>query len=203
MPNWDEDSPQLRHNLIRLFRRIRDEARRRDRPSLDTARSWHREFLAGLVVPNINAVGRFRGEPGLEDVEVQIGPRRGMASDAVASTLSSFESTLQTAVARLDALLPVESAPDADKMAAIIDLCAWTHSEWVRIHPFLNGNGRTARLWANSIAMRYGLPPFVTLRPRPGGGYEAAAESAMQGKWQPTAVVFRQMLAAALWRPAP
>ena len=58
---------------------------------------------------------------------------------------------------------------------------------------FLNGNGRTARLWANCIAMRYGLPPFVRLRPRPDDAYGHASEEAMQGRWQATAPVFRQM----------
>ena len=34
-------------------------------------------------------------------------------------------------------------------------------AEWIRIHPFANGNGRIARLWVNSIAMRYDLRPRV------------------------------------------
>jgi len=89
----------------------------------------------------------------------------------VATELTRFEAKLQTLVAELDALLPVGQEPDADQLAAIVDLCAWAHAEWVRIHPFANGNGRTARLWANSLAMRYGLPPFIRLRPRPNAGY--------------------------------
>ncbi len=198
MPNGDEDNPKLGHNLRGLLHRIRDDARRRVKPSLAAARSWHLEFLTGLTVPNINAVGKFRGEPGLENIEVEIGSRRGMASIDVVPALVTFERVLQTAVSRLDALIPAGTALDVDKLSAVIDVCAWAHSEWVRIHPFLNGNGRTARLWANSLGMRYGLPPFVSPRPRPDGGYEAAAESAMQGKWQPTAIVFRQMLATAL-----
>ena len=198
MPNGDEDSPKLGHNLRGLLHQIRDDARRRVKPSLAAARSWHLEFLTGLTVPNINAVGKFRGEPGLENIEVEIGSRHGMASIDVVPALVTFERVLQTAVSRLDALIPAGTALDVDKLSAVIDVCAWAHSEWVRIHPFLNGNGRTARLWANSLGMRYGLPPFVSPRPRPDGGYEAAAESAMQGKWQPTAIVFRQMLATAL-----
>ena len=46
---------------------------------------------------------------------------------------------------------------------------------------------RTARNWANFVFMRYGLPPAVRGRPRPGGGYEAASASAMAGEWHPTA----------------
>jgi hypothetical protein len=64
----------------------------------------------------------------------------------------------------------------------------------VRIHPFANGNGRTARLWANFLATRYGLPPFVRLRPRPDDGYADAGINAMKGDWKPTAIVFRRLL---------
>jgi hypothetical protein len=97
-------------------------------------------------------------------------------------------------VAELDALIPTEREPNADQLAAIVDLCAWVHAEWVRIHPFANGNGRSARLWANSIAMRYGLPPFIRLRPRPNAGYGEAGAKAMQGDWKPTVAVFRRLL---------
>jgi len=64
----------------------------------------------------------------------------------------------------------------------------------VRIHPFANGNGRTARLWANSLAMRFGLPPFVGLRPRPEGDYALASDKAMRGDWEPTVAAFHQLL---------
>ena len=101
---------------------------------------------------------------------------------------------LQTLVGELDALIPMGQKPDVDQLAAIVDLCAWVHTEWVRIHPFVNGNGRTARFWANSLATRYGVSLFIRLRPRPGAGYGEACASAMQGDWKPTAAVFRRLL---------
>ena len=79
-------------------------------------------------------------------------------------------------------------------VAAVIDVAAWAHSEWVRIHPFPNGNGRTARAWVNWIFTRYGVPPVVPLRPRPGDGYANACARAMNGDWQPTVEVFTAML---------
>jgi Fic family protein len=72
---------------------------------------------------------------------------------------AAFERRLQAAVAVLDQRYPSNEALDEDGLAAVIDLCAWAHAEWVRIHPFGNGNGRTARVWANAPLMRYGLPP--------------------------------------------
>lgn len=83
------------------------------------------------------------------------------------------------------------------------DLSAWAHAEWLRMHPFANGNGRTTRIWANAILMRYGLPPAVRLRPRPGGGYGLAGAAAMDGDWRATAAVFRTMLEEVLSERGP
>lgn len=105
-----------------------------------------------------------------------------------------FDHRLSRVVARLDALLRPGAELDADQLSAVLDVCAWTHAEWVRIHPFANGNGRIARLWANRLALRYGLPPFIRLRPRPDCGYASAATAAMKGSWQPTAALLREWL---------
>jgi fido (protein-threonine AMPylation protein) len=115
--------------------------------------------------------GHFRGEPGLENVNVTVGANYGVDPADMGESQKQFEAKLQMLVAELDGVLPPGKEPDADELAGIIDLCAWAHSEWVRIHPFANGNGRTARLGANSLAMRYGLPSFIRLRPRPNASY--------------------------------
>lgn len=41
----------------------------------------------------------------------------------------------------------------------IIELAAWTHAEFVRIHPFADGNGRTSRLIMNYQLMAHGFLP--------------------------------------------
>lgn len=194
MPSWDEDSVQLRENLARVLEEIYRGAVRREIPALQAAKSWQSRLMTGLDVRDTRFVGTFRGEAGLENVQVRVGVNYGVESAKVAGELAQFEIKLQTLVAELDALLPIGQEPDADHLAAIVDLCAWVHAEWVRIHPFANGNGRTARLWANSLAIRYGLPPFIRLRPRPDAGYADAGVRAMQGDWKPTVVVFRRLL---------
>jgi len=194
MPNWDEDSPRLRANLTKVLKEIARRAELRETPTVEEARRWHSLFMEGLDVPDARYVGAFRGEPGLEKVQVKVGAHRGAASTRVGEELKHFEATVQTLVAGLDKLLPIDQELDADQLAAVIDLCAWAHAQWVRIHPFANGNGRTARLWANSLAMRYGLPPFIRLRPRPNAGYADAGAKAMVGDWKPTAVVLRRLL---------
>ena len=107
-----------------------------------------------------------------------VGTKEGVAPAKVARELAAFEARLQRIVAALDARCPTGTKLDADGLAAVIDLGAWAHSEWVRIHPFGNVNGRTARIWANYLFMRYGLPPVVRLRPRPDGGYGPAGAAA-------------------------
>ncbi len=194
MPDWDKDSPRLRKNLGQVLKEIVRAAEQREIPTLDAARHWQSRMIEGLGVPDRRYVGAFRGEPGLECTQVRVGAHYGVDSVEVSQELTRFETKLQALVRELDALLPMDQELDADQLAAVIDLCAWVHSEWVRIHPFANGNGRTARLWANSLAVRYGLPPFIRLRPRPNAGYGDAGANSMQGNWKPTALVFRRLL---------
>ena len=193
MIDWDDDSKQLRANLSRVLSDALQDARQRLPPTVEQARTWHCNIMNGLTSSGSQYVASFRGEPGLEGCEVAISNYRGVSSDNVAEALKRFEEKLQKTVEALDEPIKPGQDMSADDVAAVIDLCAWVHSEWVRIHPFANGNGRTARLWANYIAMRYGLPPFVRLRPRPDGGYGVASAQAMVGQWQPTIQVFRQM----------
>jgi Fic family protein len=192
VPDWDEDSPKLRRNLRVILEGIAVRADERKIPTVETARRWQQLLMEGLNAES-RYVGVFRGEVGLESIGVKVGDHYGVHPSQVAAELRRFEEILQAVVAQLDEDLPVGKEPDADELAAVIDLCAWAHAEWVRIHPFANGSGRTARLWANFLTRRYGLPPFVRLRPRPDSGYEDAGAEAMQGDWKPTALVFRRL----------
>lgn len=193
MPDWDEDSPELKQNLTQILEEIVQRAGQREKPTVELARRWQHLFMQGLKAEP-RYIGAFRGEPGLERTGVRIGRYRGVAASRVAEELKDFEKILQRAIAELDRNIPVGKKLNSDQCDAVLDLCAWAHAEWVRIHPFANGNGRTARLWANFLALRYGLPPFVRLRPRPDEGYREAGAKAMQGDWEPTAIVFRRLL---------
>lgn len=201
MPHWDENSPELLRNLELVLERTAEDARKRIAPTLEMARRWQRETMAGLTLPEDEppeAVGHYRGEPGLDEYPVFIGQHSGVEPRLVGAALEVFEATLQEAVAGLDAIIPDIDDLDDDRIDAVVEVAAWAHAEWVRIHPFANGNGRTARNWANFIFMRYGLPPAVRPRPRPGADYGAAGAMAMTGNWRPTVAVFDKMLDAAL-----
>ncbi|MEQ9247977.1 MAG: Fic family protein, partial [Nitratireductor sp.] len=147
MSDWDENSDQLRANLRRVLLQVRDHALQRLTPTVELARRWQAEVMQGLTSPRPEYIGRFRGAPGLEDCNVVVGKAPGAAAEDVAEELKRFEAKLQRSVTTLDELITPGKDLNADEIAAVIDLCAWAHAEWVRIHPFANGNGRTARLW--------------------------------------------------------
>ena len=41
-----------------------------------------------------------------------------------------------------------------------IDCIVFAHFEFIRIHPFNNGNGRTGRILMNLIALKFGYKPL-------------------------------------------
>ncbi len=197
MPDWDANSPKLQQNLINTLRAVRDDAVSRSTPSIKDAKIWHASIMAGLRVPEQRFVGQFRGGEGLQHIVVRIGEHQAVPPAEVLTELSQFEQLLRRVLERLDELIPSGQLPGANTLKAVVDVCGWVHAEWVRIHPFANGSGRTARLWANYVAMRYGLPPFVRLRPRPDGiAYANVGTQAMTGNWEPTARLFNKMLAS-------
>jgi hypothetical protein len=126
--NWDDDSPRLQANLAALLTQLAAEAPRRPRWSVEDARNWQRRTMAGLRAPDPSYVGAFRGEAGLEDVEVVIGEAYGVAASQVAAALAAFEGTLTAVVAWMDARYPDADALDADGLRAVIDLAAWAHA---------------------------------------------------------------------------
>lgn len=191
--DWDDDGPVLAANLAIVLK----EAARAglDRSPVTSAHMarWHKRIMQGLVLPNSGDAGCFRGSGAARSVEVTIGGRRGVLATRVGEELARFDDRLTRAIARLDDSFPDALASEA-ALTELLTLCAWAHGEWIRIHPFANGSGRTARLWVNALAMRYGVPPFMRLRPRPGADYERAAARAMNGEWKAAMPVLRQLL---------
>jgi len=196
LATWDEDSPDLRRNLLGVAREIREGAARRDRASASLVKRWHALTMQGLEVDDPAWVGRLRGEEGVGAIEVRVRECRGAPSKRVAQDVARFIEAVQRALDGMDPLIPPGGIPtNADQLNAVIVLAARAHARWVEIHPFVNGNGRTARMWADWILVRYGVPAFVRLRPRPGTGeYEAAGRAALcHGEYEPTVVAFRAM----------
>jgi len=62
-----------------------------------------------------------------------------------------------------------------------IELAAWTHAEFVRIHPFIDGNGRTSRLIMNYQLMIHGFLPVSIAKEDRLNYYNALEEYAVNG----------------------
>ena len=72
----------------------------------------------------------------------------------------------------------------SQKLVHPVELAALAHHRLVAIHPFVDGNGRTARLVMNLILMRSGYPPTVILRANRKQYYRVLAD-ADEGKDAP------------------
>lgn len=72
-----------------------------------------------------------------------------------------------------------------------IELAAWTHAEFVRIHPFTDGNGRTARMIMNYQLMGAGFLPVSVAKEKRLEYFEALDVYAVDKDLRP----FAEMLA--------
>jgi cell filamentation protein len=72
----------------------------------------------------------------------------------------------------------------------------FAHYEFIRIHPFNNGNGRTGRILMNIIALKFGYKP-LELYHREGESrktYIDAMKLADNGNFEPLAILIRKEL---------
>jgi hypothetical protein len=175
---------------------------------------WHARLYAGCEVPVVGYVGHFRGDPAvpeLIDYEVGLGARlkdgnlekMGVWARLVSSEMGAVIAGLNAVFVELDARLPIGKAPTtADQILEVISFAALAHGECLRVHPFANGNGRIARLLVAFICLRYGLPMFLHIKPRPeSDDYIRASRDSMGrppdfiGNHTTTTAVFAHMLA--------
>jgi fido (protein-threonine AMPylation protein) len=187
-PAWDDEVSSVRadENLTNVRIRIISASRAsRSTPTDEMVRGWHREMVDGIDIPDDAYRGGFRGDPhpALADYEVTVGKLFATRASDVASEVSKLISELQARVTDLDDL-DAQGDPstlDAAFVENVLDTAALLHGEWIKIHPFVNGNGRTARMWVLWLCSRYGLPQLLPLRPRPDMGYGPASLLSMTG----------------------
>lgn len=69
----------------------------------------------------------------------------------------------------------------------LIELAAWTHAEFVRIHPFPDGNGRTSRLIMNYQLLANGFPAVSIAKETRLEYFNALEAYAVEGNLNPFA----------------
>ena len=156
--------------------------------TLDASRvaQWHKGCFSGLSYVDRNdecLLGDYRGanHPRLKDMVVTVGGIEGVSPNKVNEELKRFFGELQKRMHGLAVKIKVDQDKSKQELRQIAEVAGWAHGEWVRIHPFANGSGRTARLIANWVLSRFRLLPIVGIRPRPEHPYGPAAVASMRG----------------------
>jgi Uncharacterized conserved protein len=78
-----------------------------------------------------------------------------------------------------------------DEFTDAIEKAAWIHAEFVKIHPFQDGNGRTARLMMNHHLMQNGFPPTSIKRKNRQEYFTALEDYALHDTIAPFAALLR------------
>lgn len=84
------------------------------------------------------------------------GPNRSVRRDDVERQLECAFRVATSCGRRLGDL----EMPTDRRIEEAITLAAWLHAEVVRIHPFQDGNGRTARALMDMVLVRFGIVPI-------------------------------------------
>jgi len=221
-PAWNNDSPGdlalIQQNAGALIRSIAQKAHDWSVvPGAGEVLDWHSQLYQGCRVPVAGYVGHFRGDPTVAELvgyEVGVGrlqpdglPQKvGVYSTDLAVQIPTLIAQIQAGIRHLDSVLEPGRRPATSEAAeAVVLLAARVHGEWIRLHPFANGNGRTARVWANFIALRYSFPAFVSVKPRPAAATYGRAGHASMGRPPhfigdngPVTGLFARMLAESL-----
>ena len=217
-PSWQDDNPNnlslIQSNANQLISELHASAAERIMPTPDELCRWHARLYAGCDVPVAGYVGHFRGDPvvrELVDYEVGLGAplkdgnleKMGVWASRVNEEMTAVLAGLHAVFAELDVRLPVGQPPGtADEILQVSSFAALAHGECLRVHPFANGNGRIARLLVAFICMRYAVPMFLHIKPRPEGeDYVRASRDSMGrppdfvGNHTTTTAVFAHLLA--------
>lgn len=149
---------------------------------------WHHQLFAGLShVPNPCYLGGYRGgaHPWLLNYEVEVDGLQATPASRVTEELADLLAEYDQRSRQLASLVIPTQDKDDVALRKVVELAAWVHGKWLQIHPFANGNGRTARLLANHVLARFRVRPVVRLRPRPDPPYTAIATSSMREDYTP------------------
>ncbi len=75
----------------------------------------------------------------------------------------------------------------------LIELAAWTHAEFVKIHPFPDGNGRTSRLIMNYQLMANGFAPISIAKENRLDYFNTLESYAIEGNITPFAEMIAEL----------
>jgi Fic/DOC family len=178
-PNWEykndpHHTPILAKEAAKILIEIYDGTLSIRPAALDT-RPSHKELFSRLVPPKREYLaGNYRGQnfKCLKYCPVMVigNQRVGSPPEVVHLDLQEFGRHIRAAVKGLDAVMAL---PDArisrkEKLKYLVAASCSLFSEFLLIHPYVNGNGHIARIMLTWILARFGY--FLTefpIEPRP------------------------------------
>lgn len=143
--------------------------------SRDLVCDLHRQLFANLF-PLLS--GRIRHAAVGFDQPVTFGGMQGIHFRDLPDQLETWNRLVRGYISDLDRFFDEQSP--TQHAEEVMKVAAFTYCELTRLHPFVNGNGRTARLCVNNFAYRYGLQPLIVERDREDPTYIAAANDWLQ-----------------------
>jgi hypothetical protein len=148
-------------------------------------KTWHKRIF-GRVVPLSYYAGNYRCAekefPCLSN-DVEVGGITGARYQDVPRLMHDLSNEMRDWIISTDRYVSSNPTPE-NKTRAVVQLAALYSGRFVRIHPFMNGNGRMSRLIANYVLTRYQYPPpYYDAYPRPGGDYTRAGAACMMGNF--------------------
>lgn len=199
-PSWDKDvSPAQADRFRRTQSHVYSAVCRHAPAAIVDVRivcQWH-ELLFRQVVPVAYYAGNYRqsdvDQPCLA-INVQIGGVPGTDFRVVKNEFEKLIEGLRREIAKSELAWSMLTPPQrAVRLAQVLSSLI---GSFIRVHPFINGNGRLSRiLWAWGL-VRFGVPPQCRISPRPGQPYSAIMSASMAGDDMPLALCILQYLAA-------
>ncbi|GAA1477097.1 hypothetical protein GCM10009623_15430 [Nocardioides aestuarii] len=190
---WDAEKfkPRITSNFKGIEAEVADSALDMVRPTSDGVRAWHAASLEGVPLAEPWVAGRYRGQgppnSRLANCPVHVGGVFGTPPARVRGEVTAAFAELDRRLDALDARIANGESVE-DVYEDVLAVCAWIHGQWVRIHPFVDHNGSTARLLTVAVGLRYGIPLQLPGKPRsqlPTDGlvvdYNLAAGNQMSG----------------------
>ena len=149
---------------------------------LDSITTFDWELLAAIHKTAMEHLYEFAGE--LRQVNLSKGDFMFPAAKFLQSAANEFEKTF------------LESLPDSfENYKHLVKHLAPLHAELLFIHPFREGNGRTARLFVDLIALKSGFERFnfekIDEKKMP--DYIAAVQSAADKNYDPMTTLFKSL----------
>jgi len=140
----------------------------------------HRGIFGGLF-PHFAGFLRGPEPPGLYR-NVTFGPYRGTHAADVRRECDALFATITGIIRQLDNWLHTRGR--AAFAEQVLQAAAYVHCELIRIHPFVNGNGRATRKCVDYFCWRYGLLPPIFAQKVAGRAdpeYKDAVRTHLQG----------------------